>query len=541
MSKILHYISFICVFICLWSCHKKQDLTTNEVPKNDSIEQQNIVVLNELLAIELHKIKTNSSSVNLKNKDSVLAFYKSRNGKAAWENLKNRNDLYIAVKNAGKEGLTPSDYNIKQLEKTIPFNQSKNSENVIVDLVYTDTYLTFAYHLANGKINPKKLYNDWDLTKNIFHFNNILNQSLENDQLAIALNNFKPQHAIYKHLKTELQHAKPLVNKDSLRTIVVYGNKIRPNQSNGEIINIRKRLNELGFLNDSLVNQSKILDTLLQHSLKKFQLEKNLQVDAIIGESTVNALNRSYKDDYLSILANLERWRWFPRSYGETAIVVNIPQYQLTYITPKENLTHKIIVGKTARRTPVFSSVVKHIDFNPLWYIPPTIKKEDIIPSATKDIDYLRKKNITVYNSKGKQMVLDSINWSSNAPLSYRYVQAAGDSNALGRLKIIFPNDFSVYLHDTPSKSLFGKNYRAKSSGCVRVQNVFSLASKVLDWNEDKVTSTVDSGSTKRIFPKKEVNVHFLYWSVVFNDNLQPIFLNDVYDLDNELGEKLAN
>jgi murein L,D-transpeptidase YcbB/YkuD len=137
--------------------------------------------------------------------------------------------------------------------------------------------------------------------------------------------------------------------------------------------------------------------------------------------------------------------------------------------------------------------------------------------------------------------MLDSINWNSKAPLSYSYVQAAGNSNALGRLKIIFPNNFSVYLHDTPSKSLFDKNYRAKSSGCVRVQDVFKLASKVLDWSEDDVITAVDKNTARRVLPKTKTNVHFLYWSVVFNDNSEPIFLNDVYKLDQELGQLLAN
>lgn len=541
MSKILRYTSLICVFVSLFSCKKQPEMTTSEIAKNDSIEQPNLVVSNELLAVELHKIKIESSSISLKNKDSVLAFYQLRNGSAAWENLKNRNDLYRTIKNAGKEGLISSDYNIEKLEKIIASNQSESANNVIIDLFFTDTYLTYAYHLANGKLNHKKLYNNWKLNKNMFQFNKILSQSLNNNLLTESLNNIKPQHEIYGQLKNELAHAKSLIATDSLKTIVAYGSKIRPNQTNDRITNIRKRLNELGYLEDSLVNQSKTLDTLLQNRLKTFQLEQNLQVDAIIGESTVTALNRSFEDEYHSVLANLERWRWFPRDFGETAIVVNIPQYQLTYKSPNTIETHKIIVGKTARQTPVFSSAVRHIDFNPKWYIPPTIKKEDIIPSATKNIDYLRNKNISVYNRQGKQLALDSINWNSRAPFSYSYVQAAGNSNALGRLKIIFPNDFMVYLHDTPSKSLFEKNYRAKSSGCVRVQNVFSLASKVLDWSEEKVVSTVESESSKRIFPDKKVNVHFLYWSVIFNEKSKPIFLNDVYNLDKELGQKLAH
>ncbi|MGB1268308.1 MAG: L,D-transpeptidase family protein [Flavobacteriaceae bacterium] len=541
MKIILSYISIVCCLLSCLSCKKQHELTTGEIIKSKPIEILDISISNELLEEELHKIKVDSSVISLKNKDSVIAFYQLRNGKAAWEKAKNRNAFYFAIKNAAKEGLIPEDYNLQKIETINTKANLESANNVFLDLFFTDTYLTYAYHLANGKIDPKKLYKDWRLDDNVFQFNNTLSLAINNLKLAESFESYKPKHKIYQQLITELPIAKQRLEKDSLRTIIDYGAKIRPNKSNDRIIHIRKRLNELGYLEDSLVNNSKVLDTLLQEGLKKFQLQNNLQVDAIIGESTVAVLNRNYKDKYLSILANLERWRWFPRNFGSSAIVVNIPQYQLTYIAENKRVNHNIVVGKTARKTPVFSSTVRHIDFNPKWYIPPTIKKEDIIPSATKNVDYLRKKNISVFNRQGKQMILDSINWNSRAPFSYSYVQASGNSNALGRLKIIFPNDFSVYLHDTPSKSLFSKNYRAKSSGCVRVQDVYKLASEILDWPEDDIISIVDKKTAKRVLPEKQTKVHLLYWSVIFNKKSEPIFLNDVYKLDQELGLLLAN
>lgn len=541
MKILLHYIYISSIIACLISCEKELKLTANDLVDESSIEMLDIIISDEKLNQELQKIKTTSSELKLKNKDSVIAFYQIRNGKSAWESAKNRNDLYLAIKMSYTEGLIPNDYDFNKIEKSISAINNEESNNALVDLFLTDTYLTYAYHLANGKIKSQKTYKDWKLDENKFQFNCILNEAINTTEVDNSLENYKPQHKIYKQLKSVLPNAKKRVGTDSLRVIVSHGNKIRPNKSDDRIINIRTRLNQLGFLEDSLVNNSKTLDTLLQESLKKFQLEKNLQVDAIVGEGTVSALNRSYKDDYLSILVNLERWRWFPRDFGNPSIVVNIPQFQLTYTSSDQHITHNIVVGKTARRTPVFSSQIAHIDFNPLWYIPPTIKKEDVIPSATKDVDYLRRKNISVYSRNGKQMQLDSIDWSSNAPYSYSYVQASGDSNALGRLKIIFPNEFSVYLHDTPSKSLFGKNYRAKSSGCVRVQDVFKLAANVLDWQDDIVMKQIDNKVTRRVIPRKKINVHFLYWSVVFNEKSEPIFLNDVYNLDPILGDLLSN
>jgi len=540
LNRFLRYTIFFCGLLSLLSCKKKQELRLVESTSSTTPEQQYVSVSSNALNEILLKLKKDSLSFKIKNKDSVLAFYELRKGKAAWEAIQNRNTLYSAISTADKHGLNPSDYNFNQIKDIIISDPFSAKNNAVIDLLFTDSYLSYSYHLANGKINPKKIYDDWRLDSNIFQFNSILSNSLNDNALPKSFQKFTPQHKVYKQLIKRLPISKALVHTDSLRTITEHGSKIRPNKSNTRIINIRKRLNELGFLQDSLVTQSEVLDTLLQESVRNFQTSKKLKTDAIIGVGTIEALNENYQDQYNSILANLERWRWFPRNLGEDYILVNISDYKLKHITKKDTTQYTIIVGKTARKTPVFSSKISHLDFNPQWFIPPTIKKEDIIPAATRDVDYLRRKNISVFH-KGKRMVLDSINWNSNAPSSYSYVQSSGNSNALGRVKIIFPNKFSVYLHDTPSKSLFKKNYRARSSGCVRVQNVFSLAGKILNMPDDKITSLVDRKLTKRIHVKDDIKVHFLYWSVVFNNKSQPIFINDVYKLDKELAQKLAN
>jgi len=541
LNKFLRYTIISCSLLSIFSCKKQHDLSSKKNTDSTTKEQKFVTISNDALGTELLKLKNNTSFIQLKNKDSVIAFYKLRNGNAAWKSLKNRNELYSAIQSADKEGLIPEDYNLNKILKIITSSPFNRTDNIAIDLLFTDTYLSFSYHLANGKVNPKKLYEDFELTSNMFQFNSILNTSLNSNTLQKTIDVYKPQHKIYKQLKRQLLRSKELIHADSLKTIVIHGNKIRPNSTDNRIINIRKRLNELGFLKDSLVTQSKVLDTLLQMGIRKFQASKKLKTDAIIGLATIDALNESYLDKYNSVLANLERWRWYPRKMGNDYILVNIANYQLKHITTTDTTKYKIIVGKTSRKTPVFNSTISYLDFNPKWYIPPTIKREDIIPAATKDIDYLRRKNISVFNNKGKQLVLDSINWNSNLPSSYRYIQSSGDNNALGRVKIIFPNKFSVYLHDTPSKSLFKKNFRARSSGCVRVQNVFALASNVLNLTDEKINEIVDNKLTKRVHVKKEVKVHFLYWSITFNEQSEPIFLNDVYKLDKDLAQLLAN
>jgi len=245
------------------------------------------------------------------------------------------------------------------------------------------------------------------------------------------------------------------------------------------------------------------------------------------------------------LVANLERLRWYPRQKGTEYIVVNIADYKLNYITSTDSSEYEIIVGRYDRKTPVFSSEINYLEFNPKWFIPPTIKNKDIIPAAKKDSEYITRKNISIYNREGNKLHPDSIDWNSNATSSYRYVQSSGGSNALGRVKIIFPNKFSVYLHDTPSKSLFKKYYRARSSGCVRVQNPFDLSAKILRNKEGfsrvEIDTIVKRKSTRRVHLDHSIKVYFLYWSVIFDENNQPKFINDVYKLDKELAKKLLD
>ena len=475
MKKIIVHLLLLLIILFTISCKessiKKQELEKKGIPKIDKIT----IDSNQILKI-IELLKTDSLSIfKIKNKDSIIAFYTLRKGKAAWELMNNREILYNEIKKSKNHGLNPLDYNESVLKTNISFDSLTNKNNALTDIIFTDSYLSYVHHLANGKINPLVIYDDWKLDLNSFKFNSILNTSLENNSLVKSFDVFKPQSLIYKNLTKQLLILRVLIKKDSSRTVLNYGTKIKPLNSNKRIINIRKRLYEIGFLKDTLFINSEILDSILQKNIREFQSSKKLKTDAIIGDETIRALNETYQDKYNSILANLERFRWFPRKLGNEYIFVNIADYNLQHITKKDTTSYNVIVGKSSRKTPIFSSQVKYFEFNPKWYIPPTIKKEDVIPAAKKNIDYLRDKNISVFY-KGKKLILDSINWSSNDPIKYNYVQSAGNSNALGRVKIIFPNEFSVYLHDTSSKHLFNKIYKARSSGCIRVQNVLSLA-----------------------------------------------------------------
>jgi murein L,D-transpeptidase YcbB/YkuD len=208
------------------------------------------------------------------------------------------------------------------------------------------------------------------------------------------------------------------------------------------------------------------------------------------------------------------------------------------------NWSSKVQVGKPFRRTPVFKSKIKYIVFNPTWTVPPTILQKDILPKVKKNPDYLRKMNISVIDRKGKIVKPRSVNWSQygkNVPYTLR--QEPGPHNALGRMKFIFPNKYFIYLHDTPSRSLFGRQDRAFSSGCIRVDKDLELAELLLDdpdnWNRASIQKLLDTNETRKVNLPKPKPIMLLYVTITFDDNGNFIFKKDVYERDRQVLEGL--
>jgi len=302
-------------------------------------------------------------------------------------------------------------------------------------------------------------------------------------------------------------------------------------------------LSELGYYKGTIDSTNTKYNDSIQNALKDFQKEHDLQIDGLLGNTTIKNLNYTKEDRLHQILVNLERWRWYPKDLGEHYIIVNIPNYELTVVKEGDTIrTHKTMVGTQVRRTPVFSDEIGYIIYNPTWTIPPTIKKNDVIPGASRDINYLNKKNIKIYDGSGNVVDPADVNWNSSKVKSYTYRQPAGPSNPLGMVKIIYPNEYMIYLHDTPSKKLFENNARAQSSGCVRVEDALGLAAYILSdqdkYGSEKIDEILKSGKTTQIKVTQSVKVHHFYWTVFQNkDTIR--YIDDIYDLDQKLWELL--
>ena len=239
------------------------------------------------------------------------------------------------------------------------------------------------------------------------------------------------------------------------------------------------------------------------------------------------------------IRMNMERWRWAPHDLGDRYVLVNVPAYQMQVMEGgKPVLAMRVIVGKPDAPTPLFSDKMTYLVFSPYWNIPPDILKNEALPHVAKDPDWLRRNNMEVVGTKGDVVDASAVDWSDeNAVKTVRIRQAPGPENALGLVKFIFPNNFSVYLHDTPTGKLFSKRQRALSHGCIRVEQPVALAQYVMsdrpEWTAERISTAMHANEEQTVRLKSPIPVHIGYWTAwVEPDGKTVTYTDDPYGID---------
>jgi len=524
------YIFFI-LPIFLISC-KKETVLANNVQADSA----KVIPINSPKAIAFDSILLINKSERIKE------FYRNNLFKTVWTETEDRKNLIDLIKESETEGLNPDDYNISLLEKKEKSREKlSNNEIINADILLTESFQKFANHLYNGKLNPTQLYANWDMYEKKLKAIDLLQEAIRNHDVETTLDTLKPTHIVYRLLKKSLAKINNMPN-DNFTPITVV-DKINPNDTTPTMKVIKNRLAYWGDykIPDTL---TEIYDGNTVAAVKKFQERHGLLVDGTIGKGTITALNFTKEQRKQQIIANLERWRWFPREMGETYVIINIPEFKLHLVKENDTIqTHKVVVGRDKRKTPVLSSKFSNLVINPTWTVPPTIIKEDLGPTAAKNRGYFAATGITIYNSKGQEV--NPYSWNAAKPNNYRYVQKPGSNNSLGLVKFNFPNSHLVYLHDTNHRDFFGLSGRALSSGCIRVENPFDLAYYILEadenvMNKERVERIIESKKTAGIPIKKPIQIHVLYWTAWMNENGFQ-FRNDIYNLDSELYQKLRN
>jgi murein L,D-transpeptidase YcbB/YkuD len=295
----------------------------------------------------------------------------------------------------------------------------------------------------------------------------------------------------------------------------------------------------MGELPPAAVPDDHEFDAALEQALARFQKRHFLDADGVVGEETTAALNVPVDARIEQLRVNLERARWVLHDLPSDYVLVDIAGFELTLVRSGDVVWRtRVQVGRPYRKTPVFKDEIRYLDFNPTWTIPPGILRRDTLPAVQRDPSYLPERNIRVIDAKGAEIDPHTLDWSrySGRSLPYRLVQDPGPNNALGRVKFMFPNPHLVFLHDTPSRSLFDRSERAFSSGCIRVERPFELAELLLDdqakWNASAIRRVVDSRKTRTVFLPERVTVILLYWTVNFWEDGSAGFKRDLYGRD---------
>jgi murein L,D-transpeptidase YcbB/YkuD len=289
-------------------------------------------------------------------------------------------------------------------------------------------------------------------------------------------------------------------------------------------------------------------DGTMAAAVSHFQRRHGLEVTGKVDADTLTELNVPIVDRIRQLQGNLERWRWLPASFGERYILVNVPEFRLDVVDGgKTPVSMRVIVGKTQSRTPAFSDKMTYIELNPDWNLPSDIVNAEVAPKVAANPGYLASHDMEIVKGWGdKEEVVDpsSVDLSQLAKNGYRLRQRAGDDNPLGKIKFMFPNEFDVYLHDTPADHLFDRAERDFSHGCVRLEKPAELAAYLLKddpkWTPESIQAAIDSGEHQTISLPRPLPVHILYWTAWADADGTVQFRKDIYGHDDELEKALA-
>jgi murein L,D-transpeptidase YcbB/YkuD len=459
--------------------------------------------------------------------------------------------LTDAVLNANADALALDGYPIADLANALAAlrrsPQPTPEQIADADVLLTSTYAALGEDLLVGQVDPRTVGQSWHIDPNDENVDSALVRTLGQMPLAKSIGAMRPPDPDYAALQKELVHFRDIVSKGGWAK-VPEGKALKRGDSDSpqRLAALRTRLAAEGFTvgaaaaapppassgasaqaNRSAAPAANVYDAGLAGAVAQFQARHGIVVDSALGTETVNALNVPAEYRLGQIAANLERDRWLPRTFGSRYVVVNVPAFQLqAFDNGQKALEMKVIVGQEYedKATPVFSDSMETVVFRPYWNITPDIQAKEIEPKIAANPGYMETENLEYYKDGG----------------ATRIRQKPGGKNALGLVKFLFPNDFNIYLHDTPQRELFAKDVRAFSHGCIRVEKPAELAQWVLGWDAGRVQQAMEQGADNNSvkLPRK-LPVYITYGTAYVRDG-QLYFGNDLYHRDDKMIPQVA-
>ncbi len=507
------------------------------------------------------RIEPLPTSIKVENRELraqyLIPFYAQRDYRAAWLSAEGKpssavDDLLKALGEADRDGLRASDYQRSALQKLRGVleqgNASTAEQLADADLLFTDAYLSYATHLLAGRLSPRKVDPDWTIKPRSRDLAAILQEALANDKVIASLRALAPQSKGYVQLRETLRRYRkieqeggwPVISAGSLASNASGSGAARTQGARAQAL--RLRLQASGDLDGGEAGKNAAYDKTVAGALRRFQRRHGLTETGTVNAATLAALNVPVSVRIRQIELNMERWRWLPDEFGSRYILVNIPSFRMSVIeNGKPVIESNVVVGRQERQTPTFTANMAYLVLSPKWYVPRSIAIKDKLPQLRRNPYALAGQGIRVYNNAGQQINPGTVKWSAVGASNFNYQlrQDAGPRNALGGIKFMFPNPYNVYLHDTPSRSLFSRSQRTFSSGCIRISNPVELAEYLLKhdpkWSREAIKTAAASGKPRVVNLPQEVPVYLLYWTVWADENGEIQFRDDIYHRDTPL------
>lgn len=506
--------------------------------------------LSEEIRVHLEMLQEEKPVVegsHIYNTDIITRLYEKGEGliSARWGSMENMDRLLFAIRNSHMEGLRPEDYHLYAIENLV--NLIIESDNVQagdiakMELLLTDAFLMLSAHKAGGKTDSETIDPQWRAAGKGVNINweEFIDSTLQSKRIIENLQMLTPRHREYINLKSGLAKYKRIKDEGGWDRFTTLLPKLGEGMRHPDVAILRNRLSITQGHIEFDPEDPELFDESLHEQVMLFQRRNGLTADGVAGRGTIEALNISVEERVASIGANLERWRWLSDDLGERYVMVNIANFELQAIE-KDRIVFQTeaIVGRPYRKTPVFSSLITFLVFNPDWTVPNTILINDIVPAVIKNPGYLAGRGMKVLRRDGTEVNPASIDWQSvslgNFP--YRIRQEPGPDNALGRVKFMFPNQYNVYIHDTPARNLFSQTDRTFSSGCIRINKPVEFAEYLLRdnpvWTPAQIKSQIDLGRMRTVNLTEPVPVHMLYLTAWADDDGVVYFRRDIYDRD---------
>ncbi len=504
----------------------------------------------------------------------LTRFYEGREYQPAWTTaagLLPQGEVLLSViqEESGREGLHASDYHLAKIKAVLAdlhlgqTNSQKAPDPALLadlDFLLTDAFLLYGANVSLERVNLNVLDEKWFAKNKETDLVPLLQNALTTNRLVDTIKSLPPQQDGYIRLRDAFARYRDIAAHGGWPTIPA-GPALALGASGPRVAKLRAHLVASGDLSTALANTPETLfdgsgrqsqnaapeatfDQDVEQAVQKFQRRHAVNASGVVSGETLALLNISAETRVRQIAINMERWRSLPQDLGHRHIAVNVPNFTLEVVENDHPvLDMKVVVGKMIeeRATPTFSANMTYVVLNPYWYVPKNIAEKELWPLHQRNPQYFGRNNFDIHRIPiGYKQVADP-NATDGAKKSvrvYDYVirQGPGPKNALGRVKFMFPNAYSVYLHDTPSKDLFNRTVRAFSHGCIRIEKPLDLAEYILrdapKWSKKAIQATLRRDKEQTVYLPEPIPVHIQYWTAWVNDEGELQFRNDIYRYD---------